>query len=116
MRRPGSKASSATLRANPLRGDREGVRDVMAGLCDLAIGNTYYMAAMLKNPKQKPWAEAVKLVFPNANGRGTHINISGMSLAANAPNKENAVKLMTFLLTPEAQAALCERQWRISRC
>ncbi len=92
------------LARKPAGGDREGVRDVMAGLCDLAIGNTYYMAAMLKNPKQRPWAEAVKLVFPNANDRGTHVNISGMSLAAHAPNKANAVKLMTFLLTPEAQA------------
>lgn len=91
------------LARKPAGGDREGVRDVKAGLCDIAIGNTYYMAAMLKNPKQKSWADAVRLIFPNANDRGTHVNISGMSLAAHAPNKDNAIKLMKFLLTPEAQ-------------
>lgn len=91
------------LARKPSGGDREGVRDVKAGLCDLAVGNTYYMAAMLKNPEQKQWAEAVRMIFPNADGRGTHVNISGMSLAANAPNKANALRLMEFLVSPEAQ-------------
>jgi iron(III) transport system substrate-binding protein len=59
------------LARKPAGGDRESVRDVQAGLCDIAIGNTYYMAAMLKNPDQKAWAEAVRIVFPNANDRGT---------------------------------------------
>jgi iron(III) transport system substrate-binding protein len=93
----------ANLARRPAGGDREGVRDVKAGLCDLAVGNTYYMAAMLKNPEQKAWADAVRIIFPNAAGRGTHVNISGMSLAANAPNKANALKLMEFLVSPEAQ-------------
>jgi iron(III) transport system substrate-binding protein len=84
-------------------GDREGVKDVQAGLCDLAIGNTYYMYAMQKNPEQKVWADAVHIVFPNAADRGTHVNVSGMALAANAPNKANAVKFMEWLASPEAQ-------------
>ncbi len=91
------------LARKPAGGDRDSVRDVKAGLCDLAIGNTYYMAAMLKNPDQKEWADAVRIIFPNANGRGTHVNISGMSLTANAPNKNNALKLMEFLVSPQAQ-------------
>jgi iron(III) transport system substrate-binding protein len=93
----------ANLARKPAGGDRDSVRDVKAGLCDLAIGNTYYMAAMLKNPDQKEWADAVRIIFPNANGRGTHVNISGMSLTANSPNKDNAMKLMEFLVSPEAQ-------------
>lgn len=93
----------ANLARQPAGGDRDSVRDVKAGLCDLAIGNTYYMATMLKNPDQKEWADAVRILFPNTNGRGTHVNISGMSLAANAPNKDNALKLMEFLVSPEAQ-------------
>jgi iron(III) transport system substrate-binding protein len=93
----------ANLARKPAGGDRDSVRDVKAGLCDLAIGNTYYMAAMLKNPDQKEWADAVRIIFPNANGRGTHVNISGMSLTASAPNKDNALKLMEFLVSPEAQ-------------
>lgn len=91
------------LARKPAGGDREQVRDVKAGLCDLAIGNTYYMVAMQKTPEQKAWADAVKILFPNAGDRGTHVNISGMSLTANAPNKANAVKLMEFLVSDEAQ-------------
>jgi iron(III) transport system substrate-binding protein len=96
------------LARKPSGGDREGVRDVQAGLCDLSVGNTYYMAAMLKNPEQKAWAEAVRMIFPNASGRGTHVNISGMSLAKNAPNKANALRLMEFLVSPEAQRIYAE--------
>lgn len=93
----------ANLARKPAGGDRESVRDVQAGLCDVAIGNTYYMAAMLKNPEQKAWAEAVRIVFPNASGRGTHINVSGMALAAHAPNRANAEKLMAYLISADAQ-------------
>ena len=46
------------------------------------------MAAMLKNPDQKAWADAVRIIFPNAADRGTHVNVSGMALTANAPNKD----------------------------
>lgn len=97
------------LARKPAGGDREGVRDVQAGLCDLAIGNTYYMAAMLKNPEQKPWADAVKMLFPNAADRGTHVNISGASLAAHAPHRDNGVKLIEFLASPEAQEIYADR-------
>jgi iron(III) transport system substrate-binding protein len=91
------------LARKPAGGDREGVRDVQAGLCDIAVGNTYYMAAMLKNPEQKAWAESVKMLFPNAADRGTHVNISGAAIAAHAPHRENAVKLLEFMASPEAQ-------------
>ncbi|HEY8247276.1 MAG TPA: Fe(3+) ABC transporter substrate-binding protein [Hyphomicrobium sp.] len=98
----------ANLARRPAGGDREAVRDVQAGLCDIAVANTYYLAAMLKNPDQKSWADAVRIIFPNANDRGTHVNVSGMALTANAPNKENAVKLMEFLASPEAQRIYAE--------
>ncbi len=94
----------ANLARKPAGGDREQVRDVQAGLCDLAIGNTYYMAAMLKSPEQKAWAASVRMLFPNADDRGTHVNITGMALAANAPNKANATALMEFLVSPQAQS------------
>lgn len=93
----------ANLARKPAGGDREAVRDVQAGLCDVAIGNTYYMAAMLANPEQKAWADAVRIIFPNGEGRGTHVNISGMALAKNAPHQAAALKLMRFLLSKEAQ-------------
>jgi iron(III) transport system substrate-binding protein len=94
------------LAQKPAGGDREQVRDVYAGKCDIAIGNTYYMALMqtnAKNPEQQEWAKSVKILFPNATDRGTHINVSGIALAKHAPNKDNAIKLMEFLVSPEAQ-------------
>lgn len=100
------KGLKANLAQKPAGGDREQVRDVQAGKCDLAVGNTYYMALMqtnTKNPEQQEWAKSVKILFPNAAERGTHVNISGMALAKNAPNKANAVKLMEFLVSDEAQ-------------
>lgn len=102
------KGLKDNLARKPAGGDREAVRDVEAGLCDLAIGNTYYMAAMLKNPDQKAWADAVKIIFPNAADRGTHVNISGMAMAANAPNKANALALMEFLASAGAQKLYAE--------
>jgi iron(III) transport system substrate-binding protein len=94
------------LAHRPAGGDREQARDIAAGKCDLALGNTYYMAIMMRNekvPEQKKWAAAIKLLFPNAEDRGTHVNISGMALAKYAPNKANAIKLMEFLASDEAQ-------------
>lgn len=96
------------LARKPAGGDREGVRDIYAGICDLAVGNSYYMAAMMKNPKQKPWADSVKILFPNADGRGTHVNISGAALAAHAPNKDNGVRFIEFLASKQAQKIYAE--------
>ena len=94
------------LAHKPSGGDREQARDIASGKCDLALGNTYYMALMMtndKNPEQKQWAAAIRLMFPNANDRGTHVNISGVAMAKNAPNRAAAVKLMEFLASDEAQ-------------
>ncbi|WP_244713300.1 Fe(3+) ABC transporter substrate-binding protein [Rhizobium cremeum] len=86
--------------------DRSQAKSIMSGECDIALGNTYYVGLMLtndKDPEEKEWAAAIKVLFPNAADRGTHVNISGMALAKNAPNKDNAVKLMEFLSSGKAQ-------------
>lgn len=100
------KGVKANLAFKPNGNDRAQAKSVFAGECDLALANTYYMGKMLTNteePEQKKWAEAVKIVFPSSPQFGTHVNISGMMLTANAPNKENALKLMEFLAGDEAQ-------------
>ena len=100
------KGVKANLAHKPAGGDREQARDIASGKCDLALGNTYYMALMTnneKNPEQKEWAKAIKVLFPNAGDRGSHVNISGMALAKHAPNKANAIKLMEFLASDDAQ-------------
>jgi iron(III) transport system substrate-binding protein len=94
----------ANLAQKPSGGDREQARDVVAGKCDIGIGNTYYWALMLKaNPAQRPWAEGTKVILPTFQGGGTHVNISGVVLAKHAPNKENAVKFIEWMAGEKAQ-------------
>ena len=86
--------------------DRAQILAVAAGEADLAVANTYYLALMLsgkKGPEQQAAAKKVLPFFPNQGDRGTHMNISGGGVLKNAPNKANAIKLLEFLLTKEAQ-------------
>ena len=101
----------ANLATKPAGGDREQAKAIFSGQCDIALGNTYYMALMASNdkqPEQQEWAKSVKVLFPNAAERGTHVNISGVVLAKNAPNKDNAIKLVEFLTSDEAQKLYAE--------
>ena len=96
----------ANLARKPTGNDRAQVNAIFSGECDISLGNTYYMGLMQTNekkPEQKEWAASVKVLFPNANDRGTHVNISGMALTKHAPNKADAVKLMEWLAGVEAQ-------------
>lgn len=99
------------LASAPEGGDRDQARNVAAGQCDIAIGNTYYVGLMRNNekePEQKEWAEAIKVILPTFENGGTHVNISGMGLARHTPNRDNAVKFMEFLTTDEAQRIYAE--------
>jgi len=96
------------LARKPQGGDRDQIKAIAEGVCDISIGNSYYYGNMLQDENQRPIAEQVRLVFPNADGRGTHVNISGISMTQSAPNRENAVKLMEFLSSPEAQRIYAE--------
>lgn len=100
------------LARKPAGNDRAQAKAIHAGECDLAIGNTYYVGLMQNNekePEQKDWAKSIKVLFPNAEERGTHVNISGMALAKHSPNRENAVKFMEFLASPKAQEIYAEQ-------
>jgi iron(III) transport system substrate-binding protein len=89
----------------PQGGDRDQIKAVAAGLCDVAIANTYYLAGMLSSKDETTLQQAkkVKVIWPNQADRGVHINISGIALAKNAPNKDAAIKLIDFLLSKESQ-------------
>src|SRR6476619_172610 len=94
----------ANLAQKPSGGDRETARDVAAGKCDIGIGNTYYWALMNNvEPDRKPWADATKVILPTFQGGGTQVNISGVVLAKNAPNKANAMKFIEWLASEKAQ-------------
>ena len=91
------------LARKPQGNDRAQVKAIWAGECDLSIGNTYYMGKMLKDPEQADWAKSVNIVFPTFEGGGTHVNVSGIGMAKFSPNKDNALALMEFLSSGEAQ-------------
>ncbi|MEX8192120.1 extracellular solute-binding protein [Comamonas guangdongensis] len=102
------KGVKANLARKATGGDRDVARDILGGICDVGLGNSYYVGHM-KSAKEgsdaRKWGDAiqvVKPVFGAANG-GTHINISGASVAKHAPNRERAVKLLEFLVSESAQ-------------
>jgi iron(III) transport system substrate-binding protein len=101
----------ANLARKPDGGDRDQVKAIAAGECDIAIGNTYYMGQMLADPEQKAWAEAVNIVFPTFEAGGTHLNISGVAMTKSAPNKENALKFMEWLSSDAAQKIYAETNY-----
>jgi iron(III) transport system substrate-binding protein len=94
----------ANLAHKPSGGDREVARDILAGQCDIGLGNTYYWALMHdKEADKRAWADATKVILPTFQDGGTHVNLSGVILAQHAPNKANALKLIEWLVGDEAQ-------------
>ena len=93
----------ANLARKPQGNDRGQVQAIHQNLCDISLGNSYYFGKMLKNEKQKIWADAVNINFPNQDNRGAHVNISGVGLAKHSPNLQNAKALMEFLVSKPAQ-------------
>jgi iron(III) transport system substrate-binding protein len=97
----------ANTAQRPQGGDRDQIRAVAAGVGRVAVANHYYYAQMLasNDPVEREAALKVTLVFPNQDDRGTHVNISGAGVTRNAPNRANALKLLEFLVSDEAQEA-----------
>lgn len=96
----------ANLARKPAGGDRDVARDILAETCELGLGNSYYVGLMRSGrggPEQQKWGEAIKVVLPTFEGGGTHVNVSGAAVAKNAPNRDEAVKLLEYLVSDEAQ-------------
>jgi iron(III) transport system substrate-binding protein len=101
------KGVKANLARKASGGDREVARDILAGICDIGIGNSYYVGLMRSGkggPEQKQWGDAISTIMPRFLGGGTHVNASGAAVAKNAPNMASAVALIEYLATDEAQA------------
>lgn len=96
------------LARRPEGNDRAQVKAIWAGECDISLGNTYYMGQMLGDPEQTEWANAVRIIFPTFEDGGTHVNISGVAMTKSAPNKDEAMQLLEFLVSPEAQGIYAE--------
>ncbi|MER2264172.1 extracellular solute-binding protein [Methylobacterium oxalidis] len=96
----------ANLAKKPAGGDRDVARDILAETCEIGLGNSYYVGLMRSGrggPEQVKWAEAIRVVLPTFENGGTHVNVSGAAVAKNAPNRDEAVKLLEFLVSDEAQ-------------
>ena len=96
------------LAKRPEGGDRDQVKSIWAGECDISLGNTYYMGEMMAAPDQRKWADSVRIIFPTFAEGGTHVNISGMAMTKSAPHREDALKLMEFLTSEPAQKIYAE--------
>ena len=93
--------------ARPPEGnDRAQIEAAASGLADIAIANTYYLPTYLEgdDPAKKAIFNQIKVFFPNQEGRGTHVNISGGGLVKTAPNPEGAIQFLEYLASPTAQA------------
>ncbi|MDM0111922.1 Fe(3+) ABC transporter substrate-binding protein [Variovorax sp. J22R133] len=105
----------ANLARKATGGDRDVARDILGGICDVGLANSYYVGQM-KGSKEgsdaRKWGDAIKVVRPTfAKSGGTHVNISGAAVARNAPQRANAVKLLEFLVSEPAQALYGETNY-----
>lgn len=101
-----AKGMVANFARDPKGNDRAQIKAVAAGECNLAVTNHYYIAKMLtasEDDDQKEAAEKTAIHFPNQSGRGAHMNVSGAGITKHAPNRDNAIKLLEYLISEEAQ-------------
>lgn len=113
-----TKAWLEGVKANLARqaggGDRDIARDILGGICEIGPANSYYVGLMRSGaggPEQEEWAKAIKVVLPTFEGGGTHVNVSGAAIAVNAPNRDNAVAFLEFLVSDEAQALYAKQNF-----
>ncbi|MFS8038239.1 extracellular solute-binding protein [Xanthobacter sp. AM11] len=102
----------ANLARKAAGGDREGARDILGGICDLAVGNSYYVGLMRSGKggaDQKKWGDGIGVLLPTFEGGGTHVNVSGAAVAKNAPHKAAAIKFMEFAVSPTMQAVYAQQ-------
>ena len=113
-----SESVVANFARNPKGNDRDQVKAIAAGQGDIAIVNSYYIGLLLSSEKEEEInaCKAVSVFFPNQGEgeRGAHINVSGIALTKNSPNKENAIKLIKYLNTVKAQETYVNNSYEYS--
>jgi len=101
----------ANLARKATGGDREVARDIMGELCDLGVGNSYYVGLMRSGaggPDQEKWGQAIRVLLPAFSNGSTHVNASGVVLAKYAPNRDQAIRFMEFLVSDEGQKIIAQ--------
>lgn len=111
----GAKAWATGLLDNlaraPEGGDTDQLKGLVSGACDVAVANTYYFARAQAEPVEglSEHVDAIGWVMPNQETTGTHMNIAAAGVVTNAPNRDNAVKFLEFMVTDEAQAFFADQ-------
>jgi iron(III) transport system substrate-binding protein len=96
----------ANMARDPQGGDTDQLRGIVSGECGIAVSNTYYFARAIRRDVSGVSADLdrIGLVFPNQDGTGAHMNLSGAGIAAHAPNRENAIAFLEYLVSDQAQS------------
>lgn len=94
----------ANLAAPPFSNDTKVMEVIAAGLGDVGIINTYYYGRLMK---KKPGL-TLALFWPNQNSTGVHVNVSGAGVTAHAKNRKDAVHLLEWLSSEEAQSLFAD--------
>src|SRR5690606_16666622 len=100
-----AKGVAANLARPPQGGDRDQIKACASGLADVCVSNTYYFGLLLNSPDaaERAAAEKMRIVFPNQDNRGTHVNVSAAGIVKHANNPANAKAYLEFLVSPEVQ-------------
>lgn len=112
-----AKGVAANLAHQPKGGDSDQLRATAAGQCDIALSNTYYYVRIMRSdkPEDKKLIEKLGVIWPNQDGRGTHVNISGGGMLKYAPHKEAAVRFLEYLASNDAQVHFADgnNEWPV---
>ena len=105
-----AKGVVSNMARKPRGNDRDQARAVASGIADIAVVNTYYIGLLAnsKDKKDRDVAKDLSIFFPNQNGRGTHINVSGGGVTSSSKNKKEAIRFLEFLTTKESQKVFSE--------
>ena len=108
------RGMKANLARAATGGDRDVARDIMGGICDIGIANSYYVGLMRSGaggPEQTKWGSAINVILPTFEGGGTQVNISGASIAKHSPNRAAAIRFLEYLVSDEAQKIYAEANY-----
>ena len=107
-----ARSMVANFARSPEGNDTAQIKACSAGVGDVAIANSYYMARIVKSNKaeDRDIARRMGVFSPNqgAGERGTHVNISGGGVTLNAPNKEAAIRFLEHLISWQSQQFFSE--------
>ena len=105
-----AKGVVANFARTPQSNDTGQLKAVASGECTITIANTYYLGRLMAStkPEDKALMANLEIVFPNQDGRGTHVNISGAGVTKYAPNRANAIRFLEYLTSDFAQRLFAE--------